>query len=79
MHEMHEKYAFIPTDKAANNIAIICKKYCVTVILKEILDAGNKTYEKINKTQVGTTQDDVEYNTRFKLSNGSKNKSFLII
>ena len=81
MHEMHEKYVFIPTDKAANNIAIICKKYYVTVILKEIgiLDAGNKTYEKINKTQVGITQDNVEYNTRFKLSNESKNKSFLII
>ena len=53
LHELHEKYVLVPIDKAANNTAIICKKYYVTVILKEIgiLDAGNETYEKINKNQ----------------------------
>ena len=53
LSELYEKYVLVPTDKAANNIAIICKKYYVTVILKEIgiLDAGNETYEKINKNQ----------------------------
>ena len=41
----------VPIDKGASNIAIISKKYYVTVILKEIeiLDAGNETHEKINK------------------------------
>ena len=43
-------YVFVSIDKAAYNIAIICKKYNVTVVLKEtgILDAENKTCEKIN-------------------------------
>ena len=53
LNELHEKYVLVPIDKAANNIAITCNKYYVAVILKEIgiLDAGNKTYEKINKNQ----------------------------
>ena len=47
LNELHEKYVFLPIDKAVNNIAIICKKHCVTVFLKEIgiLDAGNETYK----------------------------------
>ena len=46
LHELHKKYVLFPIDKAANNIAIICKKYYGTVILKKIgiLDAGNETY-----------------------------------
>ena len=42
------KSVFSPIGKAANNIAIICKKCHVFVILKEIeiLDPGNETYEK---------------------------------
>ena len=53
LHELHEKCVLVPIDKAANNTAIICKKYYVTVILKEIgiLDAGNETYEQIHKNQ----------------------------
>ena len=34
LNEVHKKYALVPIDKAANNIAIICKKCYVTVILK---------------------------------------------
>ena len=47
-NELRKKYVSVPFGKAANNIVIICKKYYVAVILKEIgiLDAGNKTYEK---------------------------------
>ena len=59
LHELHEKYFLVPIDKVANNIAIICKKYYVTAILKEIgvLDAGNETYEKINTNQEEIIQD----------------------
>ena len=36
LNELHEKFVLVPIDKAAKNVAIICKKYHVTVILKEI-------------------------------------------
>ena len=54
-----------------NNIAIICKKYYITVILKEI-GIWNEVYEKINKNQEEMIQGNLEYNTRRKLFNGSK-------
>ena len=75
------KYVLVPIDKAAGNIAIICKKYFGTVSLKKIgiLDAGNKTYEKINKIQEEIIQDNSEYNTHLKLSKGSKDNSLPII
>ena len=81
LNELHEKYVLVPIDKAANNIAIFFKKYYVTVILKEIgiLDAGNETYEKINKNQEKIIQDNLEYNTHLKLFNGSKDKSLPIM
>ena len=32
LNELHEKYVFVPMDKAASKITVICKKYYVTVI-----------------------------------------------
>ena len=71
----------VPTNKAANNIAIRCKRHYVTVILKEIgiLGAGNETYEKINENQEEIIQVNLEYNTHLKLTNGSKDKSLPIM
>ena len=34
LNELLGKYILVPTDKAANNIVIICKKCYVTIILK---------------------------------------------
>ena len=81
-YELHQKYILFLIGKAANNnIAIICKKYYDTVILKGIgiLDAGNEMYEEIKRNQEKTIQDNSEYNTRLKLSIGSKDKSLPIM
>ena len=29
-HKLHANYVLIPADKAANNMIIVCKKYCIT-------------------------------------------------
>ena len=81
LNELHGKCVLIPIDQAANNIAIICKKSYVTVILKEIgiLDVGNKTFEKIVKNQEEIIQEHFKYNTRLKLSNGSKDRGLPIM
>ena len=46
LDRLHEKYVLVPIDKASNNIAVICKKFYVEVILKEIgkVAEGNGTY-----------------------------------
>ena len=49
--EFHKKYVVVPIDKAANNIAIICKRFYVFKLLKEIgaLETESKTYHISNK------------------------------
>ena len=41
-----------PIDKAANNIAFICKKYYAQVLLKELvlLNTTLNTYQQVNDT-----------------------------
>ena len=52
---LHEKFVFVPTDKAGNNIAVICKTFYITQSMKELgcfgngntLDVKNRTYKEI--------------------------------
>ena len=72
LKKMHEKYVFVPIDKAGNNIAIICKRYYVEVILKEIghLGNGNSTYEKTPKNVADIVEENVMYSERLGLEVG---------
>ena len=69
LQKMHEKFVFVPIDKAGNNIAIICKRYYVEVILKEIghLGNGNNTYEKTQKNLSEIVEENVMYSKRLGL------------
>ena len=50
LSDLHNKYVFVPADKAPNNIIIICKRYYIETVIKELgLDncstlTGNSTY-----------------------------------
>ena len=50
LSHLHNKYVFVPADKAPNNIIIICKRYYIETLIKELgLDncstpTGNSTY-----------------------------------
>ena len=50
LSDLHNKYVFVPADKVPDNIIIICKKYCMETLIKELgLDncstpTGNSTY-----------------------------------
>ena len=47
---LHSKYVFVPADKAPNNVVIICKRYYIETLIKELgLDncstpTGNSAY-----------------------------------
>ena len=49
---LQEQYVICSIDKAANNIAFICKKYYVQVLLKELglLSATSNTFQQVNDT-----------------------------
>ena len=55
LKEFHEKYVIVPIDKAANNIAVICKRFYVFRLLQEIgvLGTVSSTYELSEKQRDG--------------------------
>ena len=72
LEKSQEKYVLVPIDKAANNFAIICKRFYVSVILKEIgiLGSGNKTYEKSGNDLREIILLNLEHNKRLNLESG---------
>ena len=36
LNKLHENYILVTADKAANNVIVVCKKYYLDVVLKEL-------------------------------------------
>ena len=36
LHKLHTNYVLVPADKAANNVIIVCKKYYIDALVKEL-------------------------------------------
>ena len=36
LSDLHNKYVFVPADKVPNNIIIICKRYYIETLIKEL-------------------------------------------
>ena len=36
IHKLHANYILVPADKAANNVIIVCKKYYIDTLVKEL-------------------------------------------
>lgn len=48
LQQLQDKWVFTPTDKAANNITIVCKKYYMETLDSEIYTSGN--FDKANQS-----------------------------
>lgn len=50
LEELQNNFVMVPIDKAANNVAFICKRYYAIVLLKELglYGTSSPTYERIN-------------------------------
>ena len=52
LHKLHANYVLVPTDKAANNVIIVCKKYYIDTLVKELginnVNINNPTYIPID-------------------------------
>ena len=59
LSDLHDKYVFVPADKAPNNIIIICKRYYIETLIKELgLDncstpTGNSAYTSCQMSSEG--------------------------
>ena len=70
LKDLQSKYVIVPIDKAANNISIICKRFYVMRLLKEVGALGNPdpTYEISNINPADLINDDVILCERFGLT-----------
>ena len=59
LNSLHEKYVLVPTDKAANNVIMLCKKYYLDVVIKEL--NSTKTYVKVNNDSVNVVSRHLVY------------------
>ena len=44
LRKLRGKYVLVPADKAANNVIVVCKKYYLEVVIRELTTTS--TYER---------------------------------
>ena len=67
LKNLQKHFVLVPIDKASNNIAIICKRFYVEVILKEVGvlgDLGNPTYTHADRESIDIISENCEYTSR---------------
>ena len=70
LSDLHNKYVFVPADKAPNNIIIICKRYYIETLIKE-LGLGNCSTPTGNSAYIScqmSSEDIVNTNDTFMKS-----------
>ena len=84
LSDLHNKYVFVPADKAPNNI-IICKRYYVETLIKELgldncsIPTGNSTYTscQMYSENIVNTHDAFMKSPGIELSDNDKRLSYL--
>ena len=85
LSDLHNKYVFVPADKAPNNIVIICKRYYIETLIKELgLDncstpTGNSTYTscQMSSEDIVNTRDTFMKSLGIELSDDDKRLPYL--
>ena len=85
LSDLHKKYVFVPADKAPNSIIIICKRYYIETLIKELrLDncstpTGNSTYTscQMSSEDIVNTHDTFLKSLGIELSDDDKRLPYL--
>ena len=70
LSKLQQKWVFTPTDKAANNISIICKKHYMDILHNEIHNSGN--FVKVNQSTESILEQQSNFVTKHNLSTDIK-------
>ena len=62
LNNLHSKFVLVPADKAGNNVIVVCKKYYLEVVIKEL--SSTSTYRKVDCIDV------VSRHLKYMRSNG---------
>ena len=72
LSELHLKYVMVPIDKAANNIAFVCKRFYAQVLLEELglIGSSTSTYTRIDQLTPADiiAQHQTELKNKFNIS-----------
>ena len=85
LSDLHNKYVFVPADKAPNNVMIICKSYYIETLIKELgLDncstpTGSSTYTscQMSSEDIVNTHDTFMKSLGIELSDDDKRLPYL--
>ena len=80
LSNLHSKYVFVPADKAPNNIIIMCKRYYIKTLIKELgfdncsTPTGNSTYTscQMSSEDIVSTHDTFMKSLSIALSDDDK-------
>ena len=77
LEALQTDYVIVPIDKASNNIAVVCKKFYVEVLLKEIgiLGPESNTYTAANKSMDEIIFDNILYQNHVAMDVDEKEKT----
>ena len=72
LQKLHDEFVLCPTDKAANNVSIICKQHYAKIIMDELnlhdINNPNNTYERIYTNKETIIQNHILFQSRFGLA-----------
>ena len=54
LRRLHDDFVLVPADKAANNVIVVCKKYYIETLIKEL--GINTTNISPNSTYIPSTE-----------------------
>ena len=80
LSDLYNKYVFVPADKAPNNIIIICKRYYIETLIKELgldncsMPTGNSAYTscQMSSEDIVNTHDTFMKSLGIELSDNDK-------
>ena len=62
LNKLHDNFVLVPTDKASNNVIVVCKKYYLDVVIKEL--SLNNTYKEVHSDCVNIISRHLDYMMR---------------
>ena len=65
--ELQSKYVLVPADKAANNVIVVCKKYYLEVVIRELTTTS--TYDRVDREcmHVHVVAEHLRFMTNYKI------------
>ena len=64
LNKLHGEYVLFPADKASKNVQVVCKKYYLDVVIKELVDkskSGPSTYVKCHDSIDKIVKEHLQY------------------